>query len=170
LSIINFFSSSIFFSLSSESIAFILSCHIFSVSFLYCSRVLISSSSCWIISGVTVWIGFLFLALFCEFINFCYSYFTLFCFRMNCSWFFLNILSDYISFSFNPFVSSLTECSYFFKYYIFSSYSSSFLIILRTRLWSCLILSKLFFYCSKFSSSVFKYLSSSSLASRVLLL
>lgn len=170
LSIISFFSSSIFFSLSSTSMAFTLSCHNFSVYFLYCSNPLIYYSNCWTISGVIVCIGFLFFALFWQFNSFCSSYFTLFCLMMYCSWFLRRIFYDYISFSFRLLPYYLIRCSSFFSSSILYSYYSSFFMIFNTLLWSCLIFNKLFFSSSKFYSSVFKYFSSSSLASKVRLL
>ena len=89
---ISFFSSSIFFSFSYVSMAFSLLYQFFSVYFLCLSSSPIYYSSSEIISGVTSYRGFFFLA-FWWFTNiFCSNYFTLFCLVTYCSWFFLRIL------------------------------------------------------------------------------
>lgn len=154
-----FFYSSFFFSLNSVSIAWILSCQDFYVSFLWRYKSATSSSSWVIISGVTSYKGLFFFNFCWPAISFCSRSLTLFCFRIYCSWFFLRILSDSISLSFKDLDSSLAAVSYFFRSSIFSSYSSSLFKTFKAFVCSFFIFNKLFFYSSKVSSSFRRYLS-----------
>jgi hypothetical protein len=148
-------SSSIFFCAYSASMALTFYSHNFYVSLLSCSSSAISSYSFNIIYGETVWIGFRLLDFSLCWISFCSSYFTFYCFLINCSWFFRKILSESIIFSLTKRDYYFIFMTYFFKSSILSS--NCYYLRMLSSYWSRFYLIALrdSFYYSNFSISYF---------------